>query len=96
MAMIPSLSLDEVEAWENRIQDDHVKKVNDGKREKLLPALLDRLGDLLTHQKHYLNINLSQRRDWQILRFWKNIVGREQEHIMQQYIYTLFFLFLFI
>lgn len=52
---------------------------------KLDKALVDRFGDILTHQKHYLNIDFGQRRDWQVLRAWKAITGREQSHIMQQY-----------
>lgn len=48
-------------------------------------ALVDRFGDILTNHKHYLSIDFSQRRDWQVLRAWKAITGREQSHIMQQY-----------
>ena len=89
--MIPSsLEFDEDISNEPNDEIQELATVRSGSSDnrKLERHLQERLGDILTHQKHYLNLAFSERRDWKVLRAWKAIVGREQGYIMEQCVTT--------
>jgi hypothetical protein len=91
--MIPSnTSLDHDEEDEE-LREDDMQELPVVKKKDLFPdshlnqEQVERLRDLLSHQKYFLNPPpFVNRRDWKVLRAWKGIVGRESFHTLKQYV----------